>query len=411
MSTLPLPSPLAAQWALSRDIVYLNHGSFGACPRSILNDQFELRAKLEANPMKFLVRDYPPLLDAAREEVARLLGAAPDDIVFTRNATVGVNVVAQSLPLLPGDEILTTNHDYNACRCTLEEVARRREARVVVAEVPFPLISEEQIVQPILAAITPRTRLAMIDHITSPTALVFPIERIVRELQSRGVDVLVDGAHAAGMVPLDLSGLGAAYYTGNLHKWTCAPKGAAYLFVREDRRENIRPLTVSHGENTHRPGRSAFHDRFDWPGTLDPTPWLCAGSASRWCASLLPGGLAELMAKNHQLAVEARRLLCDALGVKVPCPDSMLGAMATIPLPPVLQSGPPPTADLRRFQGWLSADRLQAWLAGEHRIEVPIVRWGKDGHRWLRISAQAYNSREQFEHLAEVLQTVVKGQK
>src|SRR5262249_42138089 len=153
------------QWALSREIVYLNHGSFGACPRSILNDQFELRAKLEANPMRFLVRDYPPLLDASREEVARLLGASTEDIVFTRNATVGVNVVARSLNLLPGDELLTTNHDYNACRCALEETARRHEARVVVADVPFPLFSDEQIVKAILAAVTPRTRLAMIDHI------------------------------------------------------------------------------------------------------------------------------------------------------------------------------------------------------------------------------------------------------
>ena len=409
MTNLPSPSPLAAQWALSRDVVYLNHGSFGACPRTVLNDQFELRAKLESNPMRFLVREYPPLLDAAREEVARLLGASPEDVVFTQNATVGVNVVARSLELQHGDELLTTNHDYNACRCALEEAARRQGARVVVAEIPFPLESDEEIVNAVLSALTPRTRLAMIDHVTSPTALVFPIERIVRELQSRGVDTLVDGAHAAGMVPLDLAGLGAAFYTGNLHKWTCAPKGAAYLYVREDRRENIHPLTVSHGENTHRPGRSAFHDRFDWPGTLDPSAWLCAATAARWCSSLLPGGLSELMSANHKLAVDARAMLCDALHVKAPCPDAMLGAMATIPLPAALQSGPPSSADLRRFQGWLGADRLQAWLAGEHHIEVPIVRWGKDGHRWLRISAQAYNSRAQFEHLAEVLQTVAVG--
>ncbi len=409
MINLPSPSPLAAQWALARDVVYLNHGSFGACPRTVLNDQFELRARLEANPVRFLVRDYPPLLDSSREEIAKLLGASPEDIVFTQNATVGVNVVAQSLDLQPGDELLTTNHAYNACRCALEEAARKSGACVVVAEIPFPLESEEQIVEAILAAITPRTRLALIDHVTSPTALIFPIERIVRVLQERGVDVLVDGAHAAGMVPLNLAGLGAAYYTGNLHKWSCAPKGAAYLYVREDRREDVRPLVVSHGENTHRPGRSAFHDRFDWPGTLDPSAWLCAGAAARWCASLVPGGLEGLMSMNHQLAVEARQLLCDALRVTAPCPASMLGAMATIPLPAALQNGPPSTADLRRFQGWLGADRLQAWLAGEHRIEVPIVRWGKDGQRWLRISAQAYNSREQFEHLAEVLQTVARG--
>lgn len=359
--------------------------------------------------MRFLVRDYPTLLDGSRAEVAQMLGAAPEDIVFVTNATTGVNAVLRSLELHPDDELLTTNHAYNACRCALDEVARRTGAKVVVAEIPFPLAAEDEIVNAILGALTPHTRLAMIDHITSVTALILPIARIVSELQSRGVDVLVDGAHAAGMVSVDLSGLGAAYYAGNLHKWTCAPKGAGYLFVREDKRDTVHPLTISHGENTHRPGRSAFHDRFDWAGTIDPSPWLCAGIAARWCTALLPGGLAELMAKNHALIVEARALLCGSLREPAPCPEAMLGSMATIPLPPSLQSGPPSTADLRRCQGWLGADRLQAWLAGEHHIEVPIVRWGAEGKRWLRISAQAYNSRAQFEHLAEVLETVARG--
>lgn len=390
-------------------MVFLNHGSFGACPRTILNDQFELRAKLEANPMRFLVRDYPNLLDAARADVANFLGASVEDLVFVPNATTGVNAVLRSLELQAGDELLTTNHDYNACRCALEDTARRSGARVVVAEIPFPVRTDDEIVNAILAALTPRTRLAMIDHVTSTTALIFPVERIVAALQQRGVDVLVDGAHAAGMVPLQLTKLGAAYYTGNLHKWTSAPKGTAYLFVREDRRDAIRPLTVSHGENTHRPGRSAFHDHFDWPGTLDPTAWLCAGHAVRWCSTLLPGGIEEWMARNHALAVEARQLLCEALRVEVPCPEAMIGSMATIALPSALQHEPPSRPDLRRFQGWLGADRLQAWLAGEHHIEVPIVRWGREGRRWVRVSAQLYNSRAQFEHLAEVLQTTATG--
>ncbi len=407
--SVPTPSPLASHWTLARDVSYLNHGSFGACPRSVLNDQFELRAKLEANPMRFLVREYPALLDAAREEIAQLVGASTEDLVFVSNATTGVNAVLRALELQPGDELLTTDHAYNACRCALEETARRTGARVVAAEVPFPLQAEDQIVDAIRGAVTSRTRFAMIDHVTSNTALIFPIERIVRDLQDRGIDVLVDGAHAAGMIPLRLAELGAAYYTGNLHKWICAPKGAAYLFVREDKRETVHPLVVSHGENRHRPGRSAFHDRFDWAGTLDPTPWLCAGSAVRWCSTLLPGGLGELMAQNHALAVESRALLCEALRVEAPCPESMIGSMATIPLPDALQNEPPSRPDLRRFQGWLGADRLQAWLAGEHRIEVPIVRWGQDGRRWVRISAQVYNSRAQFEHLAEILQTIVTG--
>lgn len=389
-----MPSSLLAHWTLAPDVTYLNHGSFGACPRGVLEAQTEWRARMEREPVQFLWRQLPDLLDAAREDLARFLQARSDDLVFLANATAGVNAVIRSLQLSPGDELLTTDHDYNACRNVLAEAAGRAGGKVVVAHVPFPLADESQVLEAVLGAVTPRTRLALIDHVTSPTALVFPIGRIVRALEERGIEALVDGAHAPGAVPLDLAQLRPAYYTGNLHKWVCAPKGAAFLWARPDRQEFLRPPIVSHGENTRRPGRSAFHDRFDWPGTLDPTPWLSVSAALRWGASLFPGGWQELRERNRALAIVGRAALAQRLGVALPCPEALLASMATLPLPTPLQQ---PPADTARF------DPVQTRLYRDHAIEVPIVRWGEPRRRHVRISAQAYNDIADYEKLAEAL--------
>ena len=315
---LPAPSACAARWSLDPAVAFLNHGSFGACPRDILDLQAGLRTRLEAEPVRFLTRELPLLLDAARVRLAQLLQTAPDNLAFVPNATAGINAVVRSLDFRPGDEILTTDHAYNACHCALAEAARRAGARLVVAHVPFPIDSAEAVVESVLAAVTTRTRLAMLDHVTSPTALVFPVAQLVGALAKLGVDTLVDGAHAPGMVPVELEGLRPAYYAGNCHKWLCAPKGAGFLYVRPDLQARIQPAVISHGYNTPRPGRNTLHTRFDWTGTLDPTPWLCVGAAIDWCASLMPGGLAALWQHNHALAGTARRLLCAALDVP-PC--------------------------------------------------------------------------------------------
>jgi len=396
-----MPSPLADHWTLDPDVIFLNHGSFGACPRAVLEAQSEFRARMERQPVQFLWRDLPDLIDIAREELARFLKAESDDLVFVANATAGVNSVVRSLHLSAGDELLTTDHDYNACRNVLTEVASRFGAKVVVAKVPFPVRDETQIIEAILAAVTPRTRLAMIDHITSPTALVFPIAKIIRALEAHGIDTLVDGAHAPGAVPLHIGLLRPAYYTGNLHKWVCAPKGAAFLWARPDRQEALRPAVMSHGENTRRPGRSPFHDRFDWPGTLDPTAWLSVPAAIRWGASLLPGGWAELRDRNRLLATSARALLAGHFNRPLPCPNELIASMATMMLPEPLQQLP---LDGGRF------DPVQNKLHAEHRLEVPIVRWGEPKRRYVRFSAQAYNSTEDYRALAEaILRVSSKG--
>src|SRR5262249_29711576 len=231
----PTPSAFRKHWPLARGIAFLNHGSFGSCPKRVLKLQAELRRKMEATPVQFLWRHYEEWLEPARAALAKFIRAKPRDLVFVTNATVGVNAVIRSLKLQPGDALLTTNLDYNACRNVVVETARRAGAEVQVAEVPFPLQRPAHVVQAILEAVTKRTRLAMLDDVASNSALVLPVERIIRELEARGIDTLVDGAHAPGMLPLAVAKLAPAYYTGNLHKWVCAPKGAGFLWVREDK--------------------------------------------------------------------------------------------------------------------------------------------------------------------------------
>ncbi len=391
--TLPAPSPFRRHWRLAPGTVFLNHGSFGACPRPVLERQAEWRRQMEAAPVQFLWRRYEEALEPARTVLARFLGARPRDVVFVTNATTGVNAVVRSLALRRGDELLTTNLDYNACHNVLVEAARRASAKLVVAPMPFPLRRADDAIEAVMRMVTPRTRLAMIDHVTSDTALVLPVGRIMRELETRGVDTLVDGAHAPGMLPLQLSRLRPAYYTGNLHKWVCAPKGAAFLWAREDKQAGLQPAVMSHGQNRPRPGHTAFQDRFDWPGTIDPSAWLCVGEAIRWLGELLPGGWPELRRHNHDLVVQARRHLCKRLEVEPPCPENLLGSMATLPLP-------------RRFQGRPRAGKIddeQLRLYDEFGIEVPFIRMGQPETRWFRVSAQIYNRPEEYAYLADCL--------
>lgn len=382
-------------WPLDPAVTFLNHGSFGSTPRPVLACQRAWQDRLERQPVQFLWRELEPLLDAARATLAEFVGAQADDLVFVPNATAGVNTILRSFPLAPGDEILLTDHEYTACANALAFAAGQAGARVVLAKVPFPLTSPDEIVAAILARVTPRTRLALLDHVTSQTALIFPIERLVRELAARGVETLVDGAHGPGMVPLALHELGAAAYTGNCHKWLCAPKGVAFLHVRRDFQARVRPLVISHGASSSRQDRSRFLIEFGWPGTFDPAAVLAVEESLRCVAAQVPGGWPEVMQRNHALALAARRLLAEALGVPLPCPDDLVGSTAVVPLPPApAKDTPPPPL----FQA-----PLQARLLAEDQIEVPVIHWPAFPQRWLRVSAQLYNHLPQYERLAIAL--------
>jgi isopenicillin-N epimerase len=390
---LPPPSEHARHWDLDPTVVFLNHGSFGACPRVVLQRQQELRAEMEREPVRFVHRELEGRLDAARAALAAFVGCDVDDLAFVPNATAGVNTVLRSLAFSPGDELLTTDHEYNACRNALDFVAERSGAKVVVAPIPFPLQSERQAVDAVLARATPRTRLLLIDHVTSPTGLVLPVAPIVAALRERGVETLVDGAHGPGMLPLALDRLGAAYYTGNCHKWLCTPKGSALLHVRRDRQRDVRPLAISHGANSARTDRSRFRLEFDFTGTDDFTPFLCLPAALDFLGGLLPGGIPALMARNRAMALRARERLCAAAGCAPPAPAAMIAGLASVPLP----AGKEPAT------GPLGLDPLQARLYGRWRIEVPIMRWPQPALRMVRVSPQAYHSDAQHDYLATAL--------
>lgn len=360
----------------------------------MLQAQAAWREELEARPVQFLARDLEGRLDDVREQLAELLDAEAQDLVFVRNATYGVNSVLRSFPLEPGDELLVTDQEYNACRNVLDFVAQRAGAVVRVAVMPWPVSDPQVIVESITRELTPRTRLLLVDHITSPTATVLPMQQIVEQARQNGTQVLVDGAHAPGHLPLSLRSLGADYYTGNCHKWINAPKGAALLWVRRDRQEGVRPACISHGANSPREDRSRFLVEFDWTGTDDPTAVLSIPAALHFIEQR-SGSWAGVQQHNRELVRAGRDRVLDALGVEAPVADELLGAMATIPLP-LLKSTPP--------DNW---DPLQTALREQYRIEVPVFTWGgRDGQparRGLRISAQLYNEPSDYQRLADAL--------
>lgn len=390
-------SRFAEHWLLEPQVDFLNHGAFGACPRPVLEAQSALRARLEAEPVRFMLNELEPLLDAARQSVAAFVGANPANLVFVTNTTAGVNTLLASLPLASGDEILLTDHSYPACRNAAEYWAGKRGAHVAVARIPLPIREPGEVVERVLREVTKRTRLALLDHVTSATALILPVAELVRELRARGVEVLIDGAHAPGMLPLELEALAADYYVGNLHKWCCAPKGAALLWVRAEHQARVRPLVVSHGATSTRTDRSRFLLEFDWVGTDDPTAVLAVPEALRFLGSLLPGGWDELRERNHELTLLARRLLLAELGGGPICPESMLGSMATLLLPDAQRPGDP-NAPL--------AEPLYGKLV-ERGFQLLALFWPKAPQQVLRVTCQLYNELEQYRRLGQVLREVL----
>ena len=379
-------------WPLAADFTHLNHGSFGACPSPVLDEQERWRTSMEANPVRFFTESLQPALDGARRSLASFIGASPGNLVFVPNATAGINSVLASLEpeLRAGDEIVITDHTYNACRNIAEVTALRSGATLVEVAIPFPSDSAAYEAA-VLDQISPTTRLVVIDAVTSPTALVIPFARIVAALEPE-VTVVVDAAHAPGMVSLDLESLGASFVVGNCHKWMCAPKGAGFLYAREDRQHALVPTAVSHGWNT-RPAenRSRFHHLFDWVGTDDPSAQLSVPLAVDVLRGSHEDGWPGVMKRNHELVVAGRNHICEELGTDPGGPADTVGSMATIVLPG------DSTADFGAM------DPLTLRLRQEWQIEVPVFPWRDWPGRLLRISAHLYNDMADYEKLAASL--------
>jgi len=381
-SDMSLPAGAAARslFCLEDGIAFLNNGSYGATPKAVLSAQQAWRARMEAEPVRFMQRELPAALRSAAGQLAGFLGVDGSDLVFVDNATTGANAVIRALDFGTGDELLTTDHAYGAVRKTLRYVADRTGAQVVEAQLPYPGTTPEAVVSAIAAAITARTKLVVIDAITSPTALLLPAAEIARTTRARGIPVLVDAAHAPGQITDAVTDGAADWVTGNAHKWLFAARGCAYLWSRPDRQTMTHPAVISHGYG------AGYCAEFDWTGTRDPTAWLSISAAIEFWRTM--GGPA-LMVRNHALAAEAAAMLEARLGVSPAAPNSMRAAMQTIEL---VSHGP------ATFE---NAKRLQYRLADAYGVTVPIIPFG--GRLWVRISAQIYNEMADYIRLADAL--------
>jgi isopenicillin-N epimerase len=373
------------EWLLDWRGLHVNHGSFGAAPRAVLDVQQEWRRRMEAEPNGFFFQVLPKALRSAAESLGAFIGADGRDIAFVENATTGCNAVLRSLPLAAGDEVLVLSHGYPAVRNSVRHVAEQAGARVVEAAVPFPRPQPDAILAGIGTALTGRTRIAVIDYITSPSALVLPLAEIVALCRSAGVPVLVDGAHAPGQIALDLRTIGTDWYVGNCHKWLCAPKGCGFLWAAPERQVDLHlhPVTISHGWG------KGFLAEFDWTGTADRSAFLCVAAAIDFHQRL---GARALMARNAALAAEAAGLLARRFGTEVGAEDPVAGAMRVVRLPVTGAAGPERAAELR--------ERLL-----ERRADAPVH--AIDGGIWLRLSAHAYNEIDDYARLAELLHEVL----
>ncbi|MCX8051106.1 MAG: aminotransferase class V-fold PLP-dependent enzyme [Chlorobi bacterium] len=372
---------IRSAWLLDPDVVFLNNGSFGATPIEVLEVQHEWQRRFEREPLEFVGRHLHDELRSAAQAMAAFMSCRGEDVVFVENATTGINAVLRSIaPLLrPGDRLLTTSHVYNAVRQAMRYIAWLTGAEYVEVPVPFPIASSEEVVERVSAVLTDRTRFAVFDHVTSPTGLIFPVEQLVRLCKERGVWVMIDGAHAPGMVPLDLESLGADWYTGNFHKWLFAPKGCAFLWTAPERQPITHPVVISHGYG------GGYLAEFDFTGTKD---WSAYLSAPAGLAFLQRLGFERARQYNRTLALHAQSVLAEALAIEPPAPPEMIAYLAAVPL-----AGRGRTLD--------DAQRIHDWLFDEHRIEVPVFAF--DGMLVLRTASQVYNEADEYDYLADVL--------
>ena len=377
-------------WPLDPDATYLNHGTVGVTPRVVLEAQQRWRDRIERHPARFMLRelwsftgstaDGPPLIRQAAAEVAAFVGARPDDLVFVDNTSTGVNAVMRSLPLASGDEVVITDHAYGGIVTAVKHCAERAGATVRTVEMPYPAFSGGECVDRIAAALTPRTRLVIVDHIAAESALVFPVNEIVKACHERHVPVLVDGAHVPGQLPLDVSAIGADFYIANLHKWAMAPRSSAFMVVSPGQQAMIHPPVISWGLGT------GFLREFDWVGTRDPTPWLCAPDGIRFLQEL---GLDALRAYNHDLAWRAAQTLTSRWNTTLKIAESAVGSMVSVMTPERFGTTKPEAVALR--------DKLL------HQHNIELHAHARAGRVWVRVSAQCYNDDGDIDRLAAAI--------
>lgn len=378
-------------WNLEPGRIYLNHGSFGPAPRPVRESQLEWMRQLESNPQRFLTRDREPLLHAAIQHLAEFVGAQPERIIPVDNATFGMNLVANSLPLQAGDEVLLTTHEYGAVKRLWQQRTREARARIIQAPLPCPMSEPAEVVDAIMQLATARTRLIVVSHVTSPTALKLPVKELCQTARARGIPVCVDGPHAVGMVPLELDSLGCAFYTASCHKWLSAPFGTGFLYVSPEWQPRLKPCIVSWGGSTCG-WPASWKDEFLWLGTRDPSGFLAVPTAIDYLRSQ---GLDDFRLNTHRMVTETATRLFAAWGTQpyAPLTPLWVGSMVTIPLPEHVET--PET--------WTGRPHpLQTRLAEEFGIEVPVMKWGVRMH--LRISCHLYNTPDHFESLCQALQ-------
>ncbi len=376
---------LRSLFLLRDDVVYLNHGSFGACPRPVFAAYQELQRELEAEPVDFLHRrrTLPGRLAAVRARLAEFLGADRDEIVFVPNATTGLNSVARSLHLDPGDEVLTTDHEYGAMDRMWTYLCEKQGARYVRRTLPLPLDDPQAVVDAVWGGVTDRTRVLFLSHITSASGVILPVEPLVARAGARGILTVIDGAHAPGQIDVDLHALGCDFWAGNCHKWLMAPRGTAALYVRRELQDLVEPLVVSWGWRSDWPGPSPFVDLLEWTGTRDYAASLAVAAALDFLAA---HDWPAVRRECHALLLEARRRILDLTGLEPLCPvEPWLAQMAALPTP----AGSDP-------------DELQRALRQDHRIEIPVTEFA--GRSWLRVSIQGYNTPDDIDHLVSALE-------
>jgi isopenicillin-N epimerase len=374
---IALGRPLRRRFLLEPGTAFLNHGSFGATPRAVLAAAQRWRARMEANPDRFLRYELPGALRRSAAALAEFLKAEERDLAFVENATSGVNAVLRSLEFRPGDEILSTTHTYNAVRQTIREVCRRSGAKPIEARIPLPVEDVEGLLFPVVKSMTRKTKLVVLDHIASPTGLIFPVKRLAAAARARGAQVLVDGAHAPGQIALDVPSLGVDWYAGNGHKWLFAPKGCGFLWARRNAQKGIHPPVISHGYG------KGFAAEFDWTGTRDFSGWLSIPDALDFFRRLGP---VRARSYTHNLVTQKARELSNAWNTPLDGPAELHGSMMAIRLPARLQRRDP-------------RQLMQEWVT-RHRIVAPVMP--VDGVLWARLSAQAYNAPPDYERLLEL---------